>query len=166
MFSRARYEWPTRGGVLLVISPLGAEDGKHLGGVFAAIDPWATYAYPASALAEFLSTSEPGAWRLQLRIGDELAGAAVIRTNWLRGPYLQFLAIVPGAQGRGIGAAFVEWMESEARYANARNLWVAASQINAGAIRFYERHGFTEVATLDDLVTDGRNEILFRKRLI
>jgi ribosomal protein S18 acetylase RimI-like enzyme len=56
--------------------------------------------------------------------------------------------------------------ETEARAAEERNLWVLASQINAGAIRFYERHGFEKVADLDGLAYDGRTEFMFRKRLV
>jgi ribosomal protein S18 acetylase RimI-like enzyme len=56
-------------------------------------------------------------------------------------------------------------MEREARAAEDRNMWVAASEINADAIRLYERHGFKETTRLDGLVCDDRTEILFRKRL-
>jgi ribosomal protein S18 acetylase RimI-like enzyme len=102
---------------------------------------------------------------LALSIDGAVAGAAVVRPGWLRGPYLQFLAVVPEAQGRGIGGALLAWMEREARGAKERNLWVAASEINTGAIRLYERFGFRQIATLDDLAWDGRAEILMRKRL-
>ena len=116
--------------------------------------------------AHFLAGHEPGAQRLALMLDGEIAGAAVVRPGWLRGPYLQFLAVVPAAQGRGIGSAFIGWMEREARAAKERNLWVAASEINTGAIRLYERQGFAPIAKLDDLAWDGRAEILMRKRLI
>ena len=94
-----------------------------------------------------------------------MVGAAVIRPGWLRGPYLQFLGVVPGFQRRGLGGALLAWMEREARAAKERILWVAASEINTDAIRLYERHGFTQTAKLDDLAWDGRAEILMRKRL-
>ena len=44
-------------------------------------------------------------------------------------------------------------------------LWIAASEVNAHARQLYERLGFREIAKLDDLVCDGRAEILYRKRL-
>jgi len=113
-----------------------------------------------------LAAVEPGAPRLSLSLDGTVVGAAVIRTAWLRGPYLQFFAVLPDAQGRGVGAAFLSWMEREARAADERNLWVVASQINTGAIRFYQRHGFTHIADLDDLAYDGRTEFLFRKRIV
>ena len=72
---------------------------------------------------------------------------------------------MPAWQGRGLGSALLLWLEREARAAGERNIWVAVSEINAAAIRLYERHGFKQAAKLDDLVYDGRAEILMRKRL-
>ena len=69
----------------------------------------------------------------------ELAGAIGVRRNWLRGPYLQFLGILPAFQRRGIGSVALDWFEGEARAAQAQNLWVAASDFNARALAFYER---------------------------
>jgi ribosomal protein S18 acetylase RimI-like enzyme len=165
-FDGGRYELPTREGGTLIVAPLSPAEGTRLGAVFARIDPWAAYGYAAATLSAFLAAHEPGAQRLALVHDSETVGAAVVRPGWLRGPYLQFLAVVPGAQGLGIGSALLAWMESEARAANERNLWVAASEINAGAIRLYERHAFVQIAKLDDLAWDGRAEILMRKILI
>jgi ribosomal protein S18 acetylase RimI-like enzyme len=165
-FGAARYVLSLEGDNALIVEPLVAAQGTRLGAVFADIDPWAAYGYAAATLSAFLAGHEPGAQRLALMLDGEIAGAAVVRPGWLRGPYLQFLAVVPGAQDRGIGSAFLSWMEHEARAAKERNLWVAASEINAGAIRLYERHGFAQIAKLDDLAWDGRAEILMRKRLV
>jgi len=164
-FDGPRYELPMRDGGTLIVAPLSPSEGKRLGAIFAGIDPWAAYGYAATTLSTFLASPEPGTQRLALMLDGDTVGAAVVRPGWLRGPYLQFLAVVPGAQGRGIGCALLAWMESEARAAKERNLWVAASEINTGAIRLYERHGFKQVAKLDDLAWDGRAEILMRKRL-
>jgi len=160
------YELTVAGGASLLLSPLSEADAQRLGAAFAAIDPWAAYGYAAETLVKFLATVEPGAQRLALTYEGSVVGAVVIRPAWLRGPYLQFLAILPGAQGQKLGSAFLAWMEREARDAGERNLWVAASEINGDAIRFYLRHGFQPAAHLDDLAYDGRTEILFRKRLV
>jgi diamine N-acetyltransferase len=165
-FDAAGYELASIDGAALTLSRLGEADARRLAEFFAAMNPWADYGYPAVALGDFLSASEPGAPRFALALDGVVVGAAVIRTAWLRGPYLQFLALVAEAQGRGIGTAMLMWLERQARVADERNLWVAASQINADAIRFYERHGFVPVAELDGLACDERTEILFRKRLV
>jgi ribosomal protein S18 acetylase RimI-like enzyme len=164
-FAHTPYELPATGGTL-VVAPLSPGDGHRLGTAFADIDPWAAYGYPAATLAGFLAASESGAPRLALMLDGALAGAAVVRSNWLRGPYLQFLAVLPPFQRHGIGSAFVRFMEREARAAEERNLWVAAAEINDGAMRLYERLGFVRIARLDDLACDGRAEILFRKKLM
>lgn len=149
----------------VALAPLDAASAHHLGTAFAAMSPWADYPYPASALAAYFATSEAGAPRYQIMQSDRIAGVAGLRSGWLRGPYLQFLGILPEFQGHGLGARVLAWFECTAREDGQRNLWVAASDFNAAAIRFYQRHGFSECARLDGLVADGRTEILLRKRL-
>ncbi len=145
--------------------PLDPQNAVDLGAAFAAISPWADYPYPASALAAYFAKAELAAPRYQIMAGDSIAGVAGLRGDWLRGPYLQFLGVLPHHQGHGLGAAVLAWFERTARDTGQRNLWVAASDFNAAAIRFYERNGFAECARLDGLVADGRTEILLRKRL-
>lgn len=154
-----------RSGGRLTLGRLAPGDAEALGAAFAAIDPWVSYPYPAPALAAYFAKDEPGAPRFSLRAGGELAGAVGLRLDWLRGPYVQFLGMLPGHQGCGFGKAVLDWVESEARAVTQRNLWVLASDFNAGALRFYERQGFARVAALEALVAEGRAEILLRKRL-
>jgi diamine N-acetyltransferase len=165
-FARRRHEAMTGNAApALVIEPLPREEADRLGAAFAAIDPWASYPYPATSLAAYFAADEPGAPRFALKCDGEIVGVAGLRLNWLRGPYLQFLGILPAFQRRGLGAGTLAWVEGEARSSGERNLWVAATDSNAGAIRFYQAHGFAAVAPLPDLVREGRTEILLRKRL-
>ena len=152
------------GGAGVTLEPMSVQVAEALGPAFAAIDPWLSYPYPASALTAYFSTVEPGAPRYALRVEGNSAGAIGIRDNWLRGPYLQFLGVLPQYQRQGIGELVLEWFEARASAAHERNLWVAASDFNGHAIAFYERHGFMRVASLDGLVRDGTTEILLRKR--
>ena len=164
-FAANRYELHPGRSDAVLISGVSALDAQRLGAAFAAIDPWASYPYPAESLVAYLGAQEPGAPRLLLRIDGETAGAVGLRLNWLRGPYLQFLGVLPGFQRRGLGSAVLDWIERETRKGSDRNLWVAASDFNVGAIRFYEGHGFEQVARFDGLVRDDRAEILMRKQL-
>ena len=91
------------------------------------------------------------------------AGAVSIRFPWLKGPYLELLALLPPFQRQGIGAGILTWFENEASALGARNVWVCASSFNDGALRFYESHGFRPAAMLRGLVADGYDEILLRK---
>ncbi len=149
----------------VAFEPMTAEAAERLGSAFAQIDPWAHYAYTAATLAAFLADEEPGTQRFQIVADQVLAGAIVIQSKWLRGPYLQFLGVLPAFHRRGLGRSALGWFESAARADGARNLWVAASEFNVAAQAFYERHGFVRLASIDGLVADGTAEILFRKRL-
>ena len=136
-----------------------------MGALFAAIDPWKRYPISADELTGFFGAEEPGSPRFAIRVEGGLAGAVAITTNWFRGPYIQTFALDPAVQGRGVGSAILAWIEGKAVAACDRNLWVAASDFNEGAHRFYARHGFVRVAAIDGLVRDDRTEILLRKRL-
>jgi GNAT superfamily N-acetyltransferase len=128
-----------------------------------ATPPWSVMNYPAAAMARFLAASGDGASRYVVEAGGMEAGAVSIRFPWLKGPYLELLALLPRFQGQGIGASILAWFEQEAVRLDARNLWVCAASFNAGALRFYGRHGFRPAATLPGLVADDFDEILLRK---
>jgi ribosomal protein S18 acetylase RimI-like enzyme len=128
-----------------------------------AIEPWSVMNYPAETLAAFLLRPDAGASRYVVSVNDEETGVVSVRHPWLKGPYLELLALLPQAQDQGIGSSIMAWFESAALQHQARNLWVCASSFNARGLRFYERHGFTRAATLPGLVADGYDEILLRK---
>jgi ribosomal protein S18 acetylase RimI-like enzyme len=125
--------------------------------------PWSVMAYPAERLAQFLATADGGARRHLVEVDGHEAGLVSVRDPWLKGPYLELLALLPPFQSRGLGSAVLAWLEREAIAGAARNLWVCASSFNGRALRFYERHGFTRAAILPGLVADGYDEILLRK---
>lgn len=149
----------------LDLQPMSADAAEQLGIALAAIDPWARYGYKSAALTAYLADSEADVTRRQIRAGGELAGAYVVRRNWLRGPYLQFLGILPPFQRHGIGSFVLSGIERDARATQAQNLWVVASEFNERGLAFYERFGFTRVAVLNDLVAKGTDEVLLRKQL-
>ena len=128
-----------------------------------AMPPWSVVNYPADAMARFLASSGDGASRYRVEAGGLDAGAVSIRFPWLKGPYLELLALLPPFQSQGLGASILGWFEQEGLRADARNLWVCASSFNERALRFYERHGFKPAATLPGLVAKGYDEILLRK---
>ena len=148
---------------LVVLDP--DEDAAGIGALFANIEPWASYPIAGRDLTRFFACVEPGAPRFKIRHGGLIAGAIAIRTNWLCGPYLQTFGLAPMVQSRGHGTAILSFIEQEARANGDANLWVATSDFNTDAQRFYERFGFKRVAELDGLVRDERTEYLYRKRL-
>jgi GNAT superfamily N-acetyltransferase len=145
------------------LRPLETELCAGLAQALAAMPPWSVTGTSAAAMTRYLAAESDGVFRYVIDSVGVPAGAAAVRYPWLKGPYLELLALLPKHQGQGIGTAFLRWFEEEARRHEARNLWVCASRFNAGALAFYRRHGFVETASLPDLVAKGFDEILLRK---
>ena len=77
----------------------------------------------------------------------ESAGLGVLGILVLEGDWIDQLYVDPRWTGRGVGARLIEVAKRERP--QGLRLWTFVS--NAGAQRFYERHGFAEVDR-----TDGR----------
>lgn len=155
----------TRKGMAVSLSAMTTEASRLLGPALAAIDPWARAGISGDRLGEFFARSEAGASRYKVLAGGELAGVMVVRLPWLHGPYLHFLGLLPAFHSQGIGSVALDWLEAEAQ-GRFRNLWLCVSSFNSGARAFYEAHDFKLTAPLEDLVFDGQNELLMRKRLV
>jgi len=151
----------------LSLSAVTTAEAPALGAALAAIEPWARYGTSAANLASLFAPTADGGIRLAIRRAPDATpiGGMVIRQPWLVGPYMQFLGLLPGAQGAGFGSAILAWYEAQARAAGMRNVWICAASFNEGAMRLYERCGFEHVVVLDDLIKPGFDEVLMRKRL-
>jgi GNAT superfamily N-acetyltransferase len=148
----------------LSLRPMTPELAELLGPAVAAIEPWSTINYPAAQLTAFLTLEDPALNRRAIFVEDEPAGIIAVRSPWLRGPYLQVLALLRPFQGQGFGKHLLAWFETQAT-GNARWLWLCHSSFNRRAGAFYTREGFHEVAVLTDLMLDGGDEVLMRKRI-
>ena len=155
-----------RDGRVIALAPMTAAAAATLAPQIAAIGPWAHYNFQPETLHKAFLTSGDGAVRYQLLIGDMPAGAVIIRSPWLAGPYLQMLALLPAHQGSGIGKLFLDWYEATAHAAGLRNVWLCVTGVNTNAQRLYLRHGYTLVGRLADVIRDGDDELLMRKTLI
>ena len=131
---------------------------------FAPLDPWNRLGQSAQTIEGVLKERRRGAASYLIRVDQSPAGAVVVHAPWLLGVYLKFLAVLPDYQGTGVGAAALRWLEQEAEGAFG-NLWVCASAFNTGGAAFYEANGFARVAVLEDLIVEGEDEILLRKRI-
>ncbi len=143
--------------------PVEPETAEALGNAIAAIDPWLTLDFAAQDLARYLAREERGTRKLAIVTPDGVAGAVGLRYPFLRGAYLELLAVLPGFQGRGLGRAVVDWMAAES--GRAGNLWTCVSAFNSRAMGFYEKQGFRRVGALPDLLREGFTEIFLRRRL-
>ena len=168
-FRADRYDLPTLAPeqATLLLMPVAASEAGPLAARMAAIPPWSTYGVSPAHLESLFRSTAGGVVALAVRRSDTTApvGVVVIRSPWLIGPYVQFLGLDPVVQGQGLGRRMLHWLESEARQAGFRNLWICAAGFNEGAQRLYHHCGFETVAALDDLIQDGVPELLMRKKL-
>lgn len=148
----------------LTLRPIDENTAESLGHQISRMDPWQTLGIAAPALAQSLVQSDHGAFKRSLWLEGRCIGAVRIQDPWLYGPYLALLALLPGAQGKGLGAAVLGWMESEIR-GTSTNIWACVSSFNTDAQRFYARHGFETIGVIPDLLRPGFSEILIRKHL-
>jgi GNAT superfamily N-acetyltransferase len=80
------------------------------------------------------------------------------------GGYLRLMAVLPGAQARGVGAALLAAFEAEVAAASAHG-FLLCSDFNEPARRFYERHGWQRCGALPGLVLPDVAELIYWKRL-
>ncbi len=147
------------------LQPLTAESAQKLGEALAAIPPWSVIGWPPERMVRGLKREQASVKRFEVLAGEKLAGIITIQDPFLHGPYLQLLAVLPEFQGQNLGLRLLQWMESEARSAEARQLWLCVSTFNGRARDFYERFGFEAVTVLEKLATDASDEVFMRKRL-
>lgn len=145
-----------------MIRPLDAAEISAFAAALAAMAPWSTLGFAAEGLARYLGRDDPAARRMVAEREGRAAGLLVLRAPWLRGPYVEVLAVLPEAQGGGVGRALLDWAAGQ----GGDNLWACVSAFNTPARAFYARAGFVEVAPLPDLVAAGEDEILLRRQLI
>jgi GNAT superfamily N-acetyltransferase len=162
-FSTGTTELPHTGDRGVQLVPFQPCLARPLAEAIAAMEPWSVMNYPAEKLAALLANSDAWVSRYLVSFDGTEAGLVSIRSPWLKGPYLEILALLPHAQGLGIGASIMAWFEATALRGDARNLWVCASAFNVRAQAFYARHGFAAAAVLPGLVADGYDEVLMRK---
>lgn len=90
----------------------------------------------------------------------ELEGEPVgLLTAHVEGKTWEVVTIDATVRGRGVGTALLGAVETAAREAGARRLWLITTNDNTGALRFYQRCGFDLVALHREAVTRARAEL-------
>ena len=92
------------------------------------------------------------------------APAAMTDRAW----HLWWIAVEKSLQTRGMGGAFLQYVEEEIRRARGRVLFIETSSLPhyEPTRRFYLKHGYEQAATLRDFYADGDDMVVFRKRLL
>lgn len=175
----------------LQIVAITPEQAETFAADLVAQDPWNRLGYTDTALCRFLMGGEGrrvlgcSAQGLEQATGapsekasDRAAAGApkavikanpmallCIKDNWLFGPFVQLIYTAPAHRKSALGSKILEWLAHDAAAQGARHVWASVDSNNAGAARFFERHGFKPQGQLPDLVTDGATEILVGRRL-
>jgi ribosomal protein S18 acetylase RimI-like enzyme len=79
--------------------------------------------------------------------------------------YLANIEVSAGMRNRGIGTALLREVENEARRRGKVRIWLHADGQNAGAHRFYERHGWRHDSTVHPSWKQGRASRIYVKDL-
>lgn len=74
-------------------------------------------------------------------MAGEIVGtvSAVPEPDWL---YIRSMAVLPTAQGHGVGGRLLEAIEDYAREIGEKTLFLYTTHFSSDAIRLYEKHGF------------------------
>jgi ribosomal protein S18 acetylase RimI-like enzyme len=80
------------------------------------------------------------------------------------GGYLRLIALQPGTEGRGLGAALLDEVERRVA-AHSRTLFLLVSHWNHAARRFYAARGYAEAGVLPAFVRPDSDEVICYKRL-
>lgn len=93
---------------------------------------------------------------------DRVVGFAwfLLRGGFGRSGYLRLIGVAPSVRSEGVGALLLSAVEA----AVGDDLMVLASDFNAGARRFYERHGYVAVGRLPGYVLPEVDEIVYWRR--
>ena len=130
--------------------------------LMAACEPWITLRRGLDLLLP--AALDPDYVVLVARGGGEPLGFVRVHPRGVAGsPYVASIAVAEAARGRGIGKALLD--ATEARYPEARYVFLCVSSFNERARALYERRGYRLVGELPDYVVDGHAELLMGKRL-
>lgn len=130
--------------------------------LMAASEPWITLRRGLGVL--LAAALDPEYVVLVARRGGTPCGFIRIHPRGVAGsPYVASVAVTEAERGPGAGTALLD--ATEARYPEARYVFLCVSSFNTRARALYEKHGYRLVGELPDYVVDGFSELLMGKRL-
>lgn len=144
----------------LELGPIGADLDTLAAGV-AALDPWARAGVDAAAMRRRMQRPWAATFRFALRLDGRPVGYLALRHPFMRGPYIETIALFPEAQGKGLARRIVDWMAEEIGDEGA-NIWLCVTEWNARARAVYAALGFVEIGPIPGLVAAEQDEIFMR----
>lgn len=148
------------------IRPLTLADVAPLSTALAALPLLQRYGRTAEALACDLESRATRSESVLVLDDGQVRGLAWFTTEGTLGGggYLRLLAVAAPTQRRGVGAQLLGAFEA-AVAAQSRHAFLLVSDFNAGAQRFYERHGYGQIGTIPAKVLPDVDELIYWKRL-
>jgi [ribosomal protein S18]-alanine N-acetyltransferase len=136
------------------------EDREWCAQLMASNDPWITLRRDYAACHAALGN--PAKERYVVREDDTRAGLLIVDMNGPFPGYIQTICLAPEARNRGIGSQVIDWAEQRI-LRESPNVFICVSSFNPGALRLYQRLGYTIVGLLSGLFVDEHDEVLLRK---
>ncbi len=121
----------------LDFTDLSSFHAAEIGQALESMDPWKHLNFDADSLIRYLLKPDAALIRTVMIHNGRLVGALAVRSPWLRGPYLELLAVLPHEQGRSFGKQALDWAFANAKTSGATNFWACVSAFNAKARGFY-----------------------------
>lgn len=147
----------------LVLGPLG-DDVAVIAERLATLDPWASMGRPAASFVAYMTRPMAATHRFAVRLDGRPVGFLSLRWPFMRGPYIETIALFPEAQRRGFARRIVEWIGREVA-GEATNIWLCVTEWNAPARAAYAAMDFVEIGPIPDVALVGQTEIFLRKVL-
>lgn len=115
---------------------------------------------PAPMLDDYETLIDDGVVRVAI-IDGQLKGAIVL---WPRDGYMYIdnIAVLPDAQGTGVGGALLDLADDECRDASMSELRLYTNEVMSQNVSYYPRRGYVETHRAID---DGYRRIYFSRKL-
>jgi ribosomal protein S18 acetylase RimI-like enzyme len=147
----------------MVISPLDKRNAQMIHEcalLMSKSEPWITLKRRYDDVVNIMN-DETGEVHVA-RSGNEMIGFAIIKLRGAFVGYVQSIVIKQQHRNRGIGIAFMEYLE-ERIFAEHPNVFICVSSFNTEARKLYEKLGYRVIGEIEDYIVRGHSEILLRK---
>ncbi|MEI6765421.1 MAG: GNAT family N-acetyltransferase [Bacteroidota bacterium] len=125
-------------------------------------EPWITLKRDYDKCLE--NIRNPLAEKYLLRVGEEIAGFAILQMNGSFAGYIQSILMAEKYRGQGLGKHFIGFLEGRI-YADQPNVFLCVSSFNTRAMELYKRLDYEQVGELKDFVVRGHSEFIMRKTI-
>ena len=152
----------------MLIRPITEDDIPVCAEIIATAPLWQRYGVTVETAANRLTNAMKT--DAIILVADDDTGRAiglvwvVVRGAFDFSCYIRWLAVASTLRGGGIGEKLLLAAEERSQTIS-RDLFLLCADFNVDAQRFYERHGYTRVGTVENYVIPDAAEIIYRKRL-